>query len=239
MKRLIAISILLLYLLCPASLFEQAIVVKHKAVAVPTFVQSGNNYAVSGSSVTVPATGTITVSTGDIVVAACSNAASTASFTITNTGFTLGSWHMAPFLVGNGPSLISGFALVTSGGSGTFTCTPNFSTSYLGLSILDYSGGSSNTLNTSAVNANPSSSPVTISFTSTARTLNVLCACINAGVGFTAGTIGGVSATMRQSSYFPVCESNLTTTSVSGGTATMNFTSSNSQGAAQLLAISY
>jgi hypothetical protein len=33
MKRLIAISILLLYLLCPATLFEQAIVVKHKAAA--------------------------------------------------------------------------------------------------------------------------------------------------------------------------------------------------------------
>jgi hypothetical protein len=120
MKRLIAISILLL---CPATLFEQAIVVKHKAAAVNwTLVQTKSNYGCYGTTCSVSATVTagnlliMVVSSPAAIVTVYSSASGDSAWTHPATCYAISGDNGGQYQITD-----CVYVLAAAGGASTFT----------------------------------------------------------------------------------------------------------------------
>jgi hypothetical protein len=166
------------------------------------------------SSITSPA---ITVAVGDLLVVACRGGNFGSSSIATDSA---GNSYSAPSLVSN-VFLQMSWAIAASSGSDTFTCTPTTPTSSQAMVVLDLSGTGA-VLNTSISSYASSSSggfgnftPVFSSaFTTTQRTVDILCASASSvsgywtpwtvGPGF--GTLIGVSGSNLSTNNDMGCE---------------------------------
>ena len=190
MKILIAISILLL---CPAALFEQAIVVKHKAAAgLPTYSTnlSGCSWG-SGAAAC-----TMTVAVGDFVHMWCATGEGYGSTSFTASSTPSATWNTDPagFLNAGYGNYGEGFwAIMASSGSTLFSC-PGTTTEYHEMiQIYKYTGGSG-TRSVEAHSENAATSPTTGPFTTTAPTITIVC--IEGANGpWLVGTVGGNTGT--------------------------------------------
>jgi len=181
----------------------------------------------SSSSASSITTGSMTVASGDFVVIACGGGQTnvtgiTASDALSN------SWTALTFQEnrtnGNAQLQVS-WSSITNGGSDTFTCTPSTSSTYLGMSVIDFSA-TSGSLNTSAVNTQSTLTELGSTdqfytrsgeFTTSGPTIDVFCNVFGEEGGneqlpwFVSGAIGivtGLGASYFQASTYnsPVCE---------------------------------
>ena len=183
------------------------------------------------ASITSPA---LTLTSGQMVDVYCRNGTSTANaFTYTsspsNTWIAIAAQQMSGGF-GNGQM---GYAFNVGSGSTTFTCTPATSAGYMSMIVLVYSQSPIfSVLNaTTGTGGGPGSATYTSpSFTTTQAGVIVMCATASAaGDTWTAGTIAGQAATIRQVSNTggvgatadAVCEDVITTSAQAGVTGTV------------------
>ena len=189
------------------------------------------------ASITSPS---LTLSAGQMVDVYCRNGTSTAnaftfSSTPSNTWVALSAQAMNNS-EGNGQF---GYAFNVGAGSTTFTCTPATSAGYMSMIVLVYSTSPifstlNTTVGTSAFSA-PGETFTSPAFSTTQAGVIVLCSSAGtAADGWTAGTIAGSSATIRQvaasggigSNSDAACEDIISATSQTSVTGTITLSAS-------------
>jgi hypothetical protein len=255
MKRLIAILALLPLLAMGGG--QNVMTGNHRHVfaasgSAPTFY--AYTYAPSSGSgsqiASITSSTTITTSVGDLAVVMCVGGTyyGTTSFTVSSS--ISGSWVAKPFTTSSGGWTEQTFyEFVTTGGATSFTCTGNPSGSNW-VSLVAIAYHNPGTFNTSVSN---SSSASASSFTSATfspgqRTLNIFCASdYVTGRTYSAGAINGNTATLRgvsassltSSAATSACEDYISTSSMSGATATMSVSPAATDWRGTVLALNY
>src|SRR5271166_4211930 len=171
------------------------------AVATPIFVQS--TYVVISSStlssITSPA---ITVGATDTIFVFCrtsTHSTDVATSSPSNTFTPLTGQLNATGGSGNAGEQLS-YTQNPTPGSTTFTCTPTAAASYQSMIVLDYTGVGTFQTQAGAI-PNSTLTFTSPSFSTGSAGLIVLCAAQNnGGANWTAGSIGGAGATLRQGS---------------------------------------
>jgi hypothetical protein len=215
------------------------------AALTPTFVTYTYYTAQNANPLTSPA---LTLSTNDGVAVYCFTdypSGTPTGYVITSTPshtFTPAALHGANNAWGQF-SLGVGFP----SGSTTFTCTPTGTSQSNGMVVLQYHNMPSNTINTSTGSTADAPS---LSFSTSQRTLVIMCSNINNSTNsWAAGLIGGNSATLRGvdggatlgSTSSGACEDYLSTTSMSSVTGNFSspVASAGYQWASTLVAVNY
>lgn len=191
--------------------------------------------------------GAITTAAGDYVIVWCASHGYT-NGTITSWSMTdslSNSWTALGFVNGSGNSGEMFVGAPSTTGSTNFTCTPNASSGIKGsITVLDYTG-TSGTKNTSAT-ANTTGTTLTSgSFTTTQRTLNIFIgAMYSVGDTWTAGTIGGNTATFvggsqgtTGTSQYSIAEAYTSTGILTSATAVMTISTNDAVGT--VVAVNY
>ncbi len=234
MRKLTAILTCALLLLAPVVSLSQGIIQGTTRRKIfpgnPLFVT--NTFvafiAASGGAYTSPA---LTLTAGDFVLVFCMNT-NTAGifFTITSTPANTFTNVTSLFQSQNG-SMTQAYAFGAGAGSTTFTCTPASNVTGRSMIVLQYHPGFLTVLDTSQTGASlsPATTLTSTAFTTAAKGLIIFCA--RAGVGaqtFTAGAIGGATATLRgfdlgSNAGSGMCEDTTPATSQSTITAAVSY----------------
>jgi hypothetical protein len=144
-------------------------------VSVPVF--KGYAYLPDQSSGTTGTTGSMTVAAGDLIVQSCRFGTGTTGVATSSPALTFTPITAGVSAVTTG--LQMSWAIVSVGGSYTFSCTQSSSVAGLSIIALDFSGTGS-TANTSATVTTVSSIVPVITLTTSARSLVVNCGATNA-----------------------------------------------------------
>ena len=189
------------------------------------------------ASITSPS---LTLSAGQMAIVFCRNATTSANaFTFSSTPSN--TWVALTNQPGgtNNPNATMGYAFNVGAGSTTFTCTPATSAGYMSMIVLVYSASPifstlNTTVGTSAFSA-PGETFTSPAFSTTQAGVIVLCSSAGtAADGWTAGTIAGSSATIRQvaasggigSNSDAACEDIISATSQTSVTGTITLSAS-------------
>jgi hypothetical protein len=189
--------------------------------------------AASGSTAVLSITSpSITLAAGDFVYIDCYSPGSSLSLTNSN-GNTMGSLTFTANAANTG-STRGFYVLSANSGATTFTCTNNASLAFSGVIVMDYSASPAAQLVassdfTSKTACSTSTAACTSSaITTTLPALVIACGYIPGTTTWTAGTIGGVTATLRASgsgttfsSTNPVCEDAYLSSAASGITSSL------------------
>jgi hypothetical protein len=200
----------------------------------------------STPTASVSTTTALAVTSGDLVIATCaSNNTTVTGFTPSGSGSWSGSWNSGPFQA-NGSEYFQAFwAVAGTTGSFTFTCTPSASSGYQSAVAMDYTGsglGTSNIFNSYTQSSNTTFTSGT--WSTSQRALIVFCGLTGANARtFTAGSIGGSSATQRaatggSNAGNTGCEDLTASGSLSSATASIAINTASSW-AGSVLAINY
>ncbi len=142
--------------------------------------------------------GALTVTVGQLVYNYCRSAGNPTAIVTTDT---LGNiWTPLTIESNSFSAGQASYSFITTGGSANFTCTPSTVAAYQSLITLVYNVGSLSTLDTQVGSTNTCVASYTSpSFsTSTSNGLVLVCATVAASSSaWNAGTIGGVTATIR------------------------------------------
>ena len=196
----------------------------------------------TAANVTSPA---ITVATGDLVVVSCrfgTGSTGVVTSTPSNTFTPLSA------AIQGSLGIQQSWTVIASGASTTFTCTQSGSAAGLSLIALDYSGTGS-TANTSASGTNSGSTAFmsTATYTTSQRTLNIMCGAVGALANFASNTIAGGWATkvgmstanLAATNADQACESIVVPYAVTGGEANMTTAATTPNQVTSVLAFNY
>ena len=185
------------------------------------------------SSITSPS---LTLSAGQMVDVFCRNATATANaFTFSSTPSN--TWNSVANQLNStfGGNAQMGYAFNVGAGSTTFTCTPASSAGFMSMIVVVYSASPYfSTLNTSSTLAATAtgSTATSSTFSTTHSGVILMCTTIsNATSTWTAGTIAGQTATIRQTSDATntsgdsVCEDYISSTSQTSVTGSVSWNS--------------
>lgn len=250
MKILLAIALMLVSALMPQQTITASFPISTGGPVAPTFVAYA--YVIdsgSGAIASITSATTLTVTTGDLIAVNCSSFNSgTTSIVASATGVTFTSVFNTPD--GTGVINMGSVGVVTSGGTISVKCTPNISGQFQFMTALQYHPGTSTgVVDTGSFGEHktPGSTTYTTSaFTTTQRTLNVLCTSNTTLVTMTAGTIGGNAATLRGVANSTLgslagsgCEDFSSSASMSSVTGSISFSASQSSILGSVIAIKY
>jgi hypothetical protein len=149
--------------------------------------------ATSLASITSPA---ITTVAGDLVTVEC-QVATGAGITVGISDSKANSWTTYSQINTTSPSMVMGWSVLTTGGSTTFTCTPNSSQGNQAMVVLDIKNASTATVvGHAATTTNSSISNLFNNFAiaPSGRSADVWCGAMNGSTAFYLGYIGGVPA---------------------------------------------
>ena len=186
-----------------------------------------------GSVASLTSDTNLTLSSGNLVVISCRSGGDR-TFTFSDSAGSTYSSITRQLWLGSGASFQIGYTLNSASGSSSFTCTPSSNASNMALVVLRYSvSGGTPVLDTSAsTTATSSTSWTSPSFSTASGGLVVACATVAAVAAYTAGAIGGNTATHRNPGYdFDTgCEDTTFSSAQSSITAAISTAGSNDWG---------
>jgi len=212
---------------------SQAFLFSQKMSALTFTFQDFTNGGENGGSVaSLTSDSNLTLSSGNLVVIACRSGGDR-TFTFSDSAGSTYSTITRQLWLGSGASFQIGYTLNSASGSSSFTCTPSSNASNMALVVLRYSvSGGTPVLDTSAsTTASSSTSWTSPSFSTASGGLVVACATLANIATYTAGAIGGNTATLRGPSPFDTgCEDTTFSSAQSSITAAISTGGSNDWG---------
>lgn len=156
---------------------------------------------------------TATVAAGQMGTVFCTGSSGTPTLSTTPAN------TFASTSANGGSAVFYNFGL--AGGSTVFACG---NATFPNQTVDLYNAGSVYALDTSATNTGSGTTSTSATFSTTGKDLVVFCVATGSSGTLTAGTIGGVSATLRQTTGWVACEDATFTTAQTNITATMTST---------------